>query len=55
MSDTRELLVKIKDLRQRLAQVQGLVGEATQAATALLGAERRPGPSRKRRPNIDTW
>ncbi|MFL5340679.1 MAG: HD-GYP domain-containing protein, partial [Gemmataceae bacterium] len=39
MSDTRELLVKIKDLRQRLAQVQGLVGEATQAATALLGAE----------------
>ncbi len=24
-------------------------------ATALLGAERKPGHSRKRRPNIDTW
>jgi acetyl-CoA carboxylase carboxyltransferase component len=24
-------------------------------ATGLLGAERRPGPSRKRRPCIDTW
>jgi acetyl-CoA carboxylase carboxyltransferase component len=24
-------------------------------ATALLGAARKPGPARKRRPNIDTW
>ncbi len=39
MSDTRELLGKIKDLRQRLTQMKGLVGEANQAAAALLVAE----------------
>ena len=39
MSDTRELLGKIKDLRQRLTQVEGLVTEANQAAAGLLNAE----------------
>jgi hypothetical protein len=37
MSDTRVLLEKIRELRQRLAQVQGLVGEANRAAATLLG------------------
>ena len=35
MSDARALLGKIRDLRQRLAQVQGLVGEANRAAASL--------------------
>src|SRR5579871_6500532 len=39
MSDARALLGKIRDLRQRLAQVQGLVGEANRAAAALMGGE----------------
>src|SRR5436853_2498074 len=39
MSDTRELLSRIRDLRQRLSQVQGLVGEANQTAAALLEQE----------------
>jgi HD-GYP domain-containing protein (c-di-GMP phosphodiesterase class II) len=39
MSDSRALLGKIRELRQRLAQVQGLVGEANQTAAALMGAE----------------
>jgi HD-GYP domain-containing protein (c-di-GMP phosphodiesterase class II) len=39
MSDTRVLLGKITELRQRLAQVQGLVGEASRTAAALLGAD----------------
>ena len=33
------LLGKIRELRQRLSQVQGLVGEASKTASALLGAE----------------
>ena len=36
MSDTRVLLGKITELRERLAQVQGLVGEASRTAAALL-------------------
>jgi HD-GYP domain-containing protein (c-di-GMP phosphodiesterase class II) len=36
MSDARALLGKIRDLRQRLAQVQGLVGEANRTAASLL-------------------
>lgn len=39
MSDSRVLLGKIRELRQRLAQVQGLVGEASQTATELLDPE----------------
>src|SRR5262245_7910494 len=39
MSDTRVLLGKITELRQRLAQVQGLVGEASRTAASLLGGE----------------
>src|SRR5437763_3649904 len=39
MSDTRVLLGKITELRQRLAQVQGLVGEASRTAAALLGGD----------------
>src|SRR5262245_5254758 len=39
MSDTRALLGKVRDLRQRLSQVQGLVGEANKAAAALLTPE----------------
>ena len=39
MSDTRVLLGKITELRQRLAQVQGLVGEASRSAAALLGPD----------------
>lgn len=39
MSDTRALLGKVRDLRQRLSQVQGLVGEANKAAAALLAPE----------------
>src|SRR5947209_6459411 len=39
MSDTRALLGKVRDLRQRLNQVQGLVGEANKAAAALLSPE----------------
>ncbi|MFO0929376.1 MAG: HD domain-containing phosphohydrolase [Gemmataceae bacterium] len=36
MSDTRDLLLKISALRQRLEQAQGLVDEARSAAAALL-------------------
>lgn len=39
MSEARALLGKIRELRQRLTQVQGLVGEANQTAAALLGAD----------------
>lgn len=39
MSDTRALLHRIQDLRHRLAQMKGLVGEADRAAAALLQPE----------------
>ncbi len=39
MSDSSVLLGKIRELRQRLSQVQGLVGEASKTASALLGSE----------------
>jgi HD-GYP domain-containing protein (c-di-GMP phosphodiesterase class II) len=35
MSDTRVLLGKVRDLRQRLGQVHGIAGEATDAAALL--------------------
>ncbi len=44
MSDSRTLLGKIRELRQRLSQVQGLVGEASKTATALLGPEPEDAP-----------
>jgi HD-GYP domain-containing protein (c-di-GMP phosphodiesterase class II) len=39
MSDSSILLGKIRDLRLRLAQMQGIVGEANQAAASLLQSE----------------
>ena len=42
MSDTCVLLGKITELRQRLAQVQGLVGEASRTAAAILGDDAPP-------------
>ena len=39
MTDTRMLLENIRELRQRLAQFQGLAGQASKVVAALLATE----------------